>query len=118
MKQIKPNFAQFSRMTPFPDTELYSLALQKGIVSHDYWLEFAKNPSAPVSPQFWTENFTQDQLADLADYATQKFYIRPYYVISSILKLRSPHDLLRKARIGFSMLMRGKSYKSFKLKMT
>jgi anaerobic magnesium-protoporphyrin IX monomethyl ester cyclase len=117
-KKINPSFVQFSRMTPFPDTVLYTEALEKGVVSHDYWLEYAKDPSAPVSPQFWTENFTQDELADLADYATQKFYIRPYYILSSILKLRSFNDLFRKARIGFSMMMRGKSYNPFKLKMS
>lgn len=117
-KQIKPTFAQFSRMTPFPATKLYEMALEQNIISHDYWQEYALNPAKPVEPQFWTEHFTQEQLSDMADYATKNFYIRPVYMIRSALRLRSFSDFKRKIKVGFSLIRANSFHKSIKLKMT
>lgn len=117
-KKLNPTFAQFSRMTPFPATELYSTGLQRGIITYDYWQEFAKDPAKSVQPQFWTEYFTQDQLADMADYATKKFYLRLGYAMRTVWRLRSWSDLKRKARSGLTLLKAKLPRKPFKLKMT
>ena len=116
--ELNPTFAQFSRMTPFPATKLYETGLERGIITYDYWKEFAKNPTNSVQPQFWTEHFTQDELADLADYAIRKFYLRTSYVINSIMQLRNYSDLKRKAKSGLAMLRAKLPRKPFKLKMT
>lgn len=117
-RELKPSFAQFSRMTPFPATKLYDIAIERKIISHDYWREYAENPYVPIQPQFWTENFNQEQLADLADYATHKFYFSPGYMLRSVIKVNSYQDLKRKLKTGISLLRSTSSYKSEKLKMT
>ena len=115
--EINPTFAQFSRMTPFPATKLYDMGIEKKIISHDYWKEFAEDPTKPVSPQFWTEHFTQDELTELADYATQKFYVRPGYIFRTFMKLRTLDDFLQKFKTGVALIYSGKTYTKFKLKM-
>lgn len=116
--RIKPNYVQYSRMTPMPDTVLYREGLERKILTHDYWLEFAKNPKESVTPQFWTENFSEEELVDLADYATQRFYLRPSYVFRSLFEVKTPKDFLRKASAGLNMVKGNVSKNSFKLKMT
>ena len=114
-KELKPSFAQFSRMTPFPDTPLYRTALEKNIIPFDYWREYAKNPYTPVQPYFWTEHFSQQELADLADYATRRFYVCPSYILRSLAKMRKMSDFRRKAKTGkqliFSRFHAGKKLK-------
>ena len=117
-KELKPSYAQFSRMTPFPATKLYEMALERKIISHDYWREYAENPYVRIQPQFWTEHFNQQQLADLADYATHKFYFSPGYIFRSVTKVNSYNDLKRKLKTGLSLLRSTSSYKSVKLKMS
>ena len=84
VKRIKPDYVQFSRMTPMPATKLYEEGLKNGILSHDYWLEFAKDPRKTIHPQLWTEYFTEEELMGLADYATMSFYVRPSYILKSM----------------------------------
>ncbi|CAD7848702.1 MAG: Radical SAM domain protein [Olavius algarvensis Delta 4 endosymbiont] len=115
--RIKPDYVQYSRMTPMPDTILYREGLKRKILSHDYWLEFAKDPTKPVSPQFWTENFSKEELVDLADYATQRFYLRPSYVLKSLFEVKNPKEFLRKANVGLNMVKGNISKKAFRLKM-
>lgn len=117
-RELKPSFAQFSRMTPFPATKLYEIAIERKIISHDYWREYAENPYACIQPQFWTEHFSQEQLADLADYATHKFYFNPGYMLRAITKVNNYKDLKRKLKTGISLIRSTSSYKSIKLKMT
>jgi len=117
-RELKPSYAQFSRMTPFPATKLYDMAIERKIISYDYWKEYAKNPYVRIQPQFWTEHFTQEQLADLADYATHKFYFSPGYMLRSVTRVNSYRDLRRKLKTGLSLLRSTSSYKSAKIKMT
>lgn len=117
-RELKPSFAQFSRMTPFPATKLYEMAIERRIISHDYWKEYATNPYVPIQPQFWTEYFSHEQLAALADYATYKFYFSPNYLFRSVIKVSNYKDMKRKLKTGISLLRSVSSYKTVKLKMT
>ena len=117
-KRLNPSFAQFSRMTPFPATKLYQMALDSHIIENDYWKEYAKNPYQSIAPRFWTEHFPQDRLAELADKATRQFYVRPSYIFRSLTKIRGLQDLRRKARTGMNLIFSNLSYTKQKLKMT
>jgi anaerobic magnesium-protoporphyrin IX monomethyl ester cyclase len=103
-KKIKPDYAHFSITTPFPATDLYRMGLEKGILPHDYWREFAKNPTKDFVPLFWEENLDREELIALLKYAYRSFYFRPAYILERIAKIRSWKELKTKTRIGFNLL--------------
>lgn len=104
VKRIKPDYVQFSRMTPMPSTKLYEEGLKNGVLTHDYWLEFAKDPQKPIHPQLWTENFSEEELLDLTDHATMRFYLRPSYFLKSIAEIKTTKDFMQKAKVGINMV--------------
>ncbi|MAG08656.1 B12-binding domain-containing radical SAM protein [Candidatus Woesearchaeota archaeon] len=102
-KQLKPDFVSFSVTTPFPETELYKMALEKGIIKTDVWKEFAENPSKDFRAPLWTENLTRDELMELLMYAYKNFYTRPGYIIKKLMNVRSIPELKRKVKAGLRM---------------
>ena len=102
-KQLKPDFVHFSITTPFPSTGLYRLGLEKGILSHDYWKEFAKSPSRDFQPELWEEKLTREELIQLLRYAYKKFYMRPTYITKSLFKINSFEEFKKKAKAGLRL---------------
>ncbi len=103
-KELDPDFVHFSVLTPFPATAIYYKALEEGRFDHDYWAEFAKNPTADFKPQLWEEHMKRDELIDLLKYAYKSFYLRPKMVMKNMAYTHSPVDFFRKARAGLRML--------------
>lgn len=102
-KEINPDYAQFLVTTPFPATELYRLGMEKGILKGDYWREFSRNPQKDFTPQWWTENFTHQELEHLQKKAHLSFYYRPRYVWKQLKKVKSLKEFLRKAKAAFRL---------------
>lgn len=103
-KKLKPDFAHFTITTPYPATDLYRLGLEKGILPNDYWLEFAKNPTADFKPMIWVENLSREELIKLLKKAYRSFYFRPFYIALRILKLSSFREFKAKVKAGLSLL--------------
>jgi len=103
-RTIDPDYVHYSITTPYPRTELYRQALEKGVIEKDYWREFAKNPSEDFKIRYWEENFTAEELESLIDKAYRSFYLRPGYLLKSMGKLGSLGELKRKAKAGLSLL--------------
>jgi anaerobic magnesium-protoporphyrin IX monomethyl ester cyclase len=102
--EIDPDYVQFSVATPFPATDLYYLALARGIYTSDYWKEFAENPLPGFKPRVWEENLNRKILDDLLKYAHRKFYFRPKYIFRKICEVRSIREFKKKARAGIRLL--------------
>lgn len=105
-KKLKPDFAHFSIMTPFPATDLYRLGLENGILPKDYWQEFAQNPTKDFVPMLWEENLNREELVALLKKAYRSFYFRPSYIIKRLLKLTSWHEFKTKFKAGINLLFR------------
>jgi radical SAM superfamily enzyme YgiQ (UPF0313 family) len=103
-KMLNPDFAHFSITTPYPATELYSLGLKTGIVSRDFWKEFAQNPTSDFTAPVWEENLKKEELYTLLVRAYSAFYWRPKYMIRILLNIKSFSDLIRKASAGLKLL--------------
>jgi anaerobic magnesium-protoporphyrin IX monomethyl ester cyclase len=102
-KELDPDFAHFSVLTPFPATELYDKALAEGRFDRDYWADFARNPVTGFTPRLWEEFMSRDELIGLLKSAYKSFYFRPRIVIKNMVDTRSPADFFRKARAGLKM---------------
>lgn len=103
-KRLKPDYAQFSICTPYPKTELYFQMLKEGIVSNDYWQEFAENPTPDFKIKFWNQHFTEDSLREIQDQCHSRFYRQPTYIMKQIAKVRSWEDFSAKVRMGTKIL--------------
>jgi radical SAM superfamily enzyme YgiQ (UPF0313 family) len=92
--------------TPFPGTELYRMGLEKGIIKTDSWREFAADPRADFSPPLWEERLSREALVERMLGLYRRFYHRPGYIVKRLWRIRSPGELVRKARAGLRLLGR------------
>ena len=103
-KGLGADYVHVSVLTPFPATQIYFDGLASGQLPHDYWREFAANPTQDFVPLLWEEVLTRDELWELLQFAYRSFYGRPSYLLRQALKVRSLGELWRKARAGVKLL--------------
>lgn len=103
-KELNPDFIHFSITTPFPATDLYKQGLKQGILPNDYWREFAENPRADFSPQYWEENLSKEELFALLTQAYRSFYFRPKYIGKKLLKITSWQNFRQNASAALRLL--------------
>jgi anaerobic magnesium-protoporphyrin IX monomethyl ester cyclase len=103
-KRLDPDYATFSVTVPYAGTEIYADALAQGVIPHDYWLDFAKEPTPNfVVPYFWEEHLNKAQLIDIRDEATRSFYFRPKYVLKQLRQSGSIGEIRRKGAMAFGL---------------
>lgn len=103
-KELNPTFAQFSVLTPYPNTEIYNNGLSRGIWMDDFWRKFAERPNPGFRPGIWEENLSREAIYSLTKMAYKKFYLRPNYILQSILRLKSLAELERKFFEGLKIM--------------
>ena len=96
------DYAQFSKVTPMPATELYTLLLKEH--GRDYWREHILNGTDEPIPR---------PLCDMSDADIQywtrmaylRFYYRPQYIARSLMRLKSVDELSRSVKTAWQMLI-------------
>ncbi|MEM4398127.1 MAG: hypothetical protein QW757_05915, partial [Candidatus Woesearchaeota archaeon] len=63
-------------------------ALKDRIIKNDYWYEYVKKPTTLKSDYWWLQD-NKDTLIKLNYLAFRKFYLRPSYIIKSIIRKQS-----------------------------
>jgi anaerobic magnesium-protoporphyrin IX monomethyl ester cyclase len=104
-KKLAPDFVHITIVTPFPGTQLYRMGLEQGILTHDFWREFAAHPTPDFRPEYWEEDLPREELQELVNHAYKSFYGRPDYVVKRLLQVRSAGELMRKAHAGLKVLL-------------
>ena len=104
IQSLPMDYAHISVFTPYPGTRIYLEALETGFYERDYWKEFAENPSPEFSPRYWNQYFSDKELLVLLKKSYARFYSRPSYLVSRLLKTRSLDELSRKMILGFKLL--------------
>ena len=104
-RTLRADYAQFSILTPYPKTALYERMLKDGIVSHDYWQEFAEDPREGFKVRFWNKDFSEEQLRELQDECMRRFYGRRDYIVQELRRIRSFREFAVKARVGARVLV-------------
>lgn len=98
LKKLHPDYVQFSICSPYPGTPLYELGLERGLIPHDVWLEFARNPMKEFKSPIWTQNFTEEELVKITAEAYKAFYIQPAFIMKQLLNIRSLKQFKTMAR--------------------
>jgi anaerobic magnesium-protoporphyrin IX monomethyl ester cyclase len=104
IRELNPDFVHVTVLTPFPGTQVYREALQRGIIPRDVWREFSERPSADFEAPHWGENFTKEELLRMLTEGYKSFYLRPSYIGRRLWRLRSWTEFKKKARAGLSVL--------------
>ena len=97
-RELDGDFVEFHLSLPFPGTELYRIAREKGLIEgeltgHDF--------ARPVTR---TDHLTAQQLLELRRKAISRFYLRPSYILRTLRKTRSPRILFNYLRYGKGLL--------------
>jgi len=100
---LNPDYAQFSITTPYPATELYTMGFKSGLITQDYWREFAANPTSDFKTPVWEENLKKEELVKLLNLAYKKFYTRPNYILKQMFSISSIGEFKRKAKAGLKV---------------
>ncbi len=104
--ELNSDYAEFSITIPYAGTEMYTDALRDGIISHDYWLAYAKKPEANFIPPELIETAADiDTLIEIQKSAVRAFYFRPKYLIREAIKFGSFIGFLRKIRMGTRLML-------------
>ncbi|WP_170294922.1 B12-binding domain-containing radical SAM protein [Roseospira navarrensis] len=113
-RSLNPTYAHFTIFCPYPGTQIYAQALEKGILKSDVWRDFVRNPAPDFELPVWEENFTRDELRKHLVMMYKSFYMRPGYVLRSMTRIRSSAELMRKARAGLSVFTMTPNQKLYK----
>lgn len=105
-KKIQPDYCHFAILVPFPATPVYTEGLSCGVLSGDYWREFAKVPALEFKPELWVENVSRADMESLLLKAYKEFYMRFSYVVKMMLEIRSLGEFKRKLQSGLCLLSR------------
>lgn len=101
---LDSDYAEFSITIPYPGTRAYAEALEKGVISRDFWLEFTRNPTPAFAiPQVIENLIPREQLMELRNSAIRRYYFRPSYLFRELKKVRSWHELRRKLGMGLGL---------------
>ncbi|KPK85325.1 MAG: hypothetical protein AMJ81_03780 [Phycisphaerae bacterium SM23_33] len=101
-RQIKADFAQFSVLSPLPGTPLYEQAVAKG-----WYREIPAHNVADkdrLRPVVISENWDEQKLISIVHAAHRQFYLRPGYIIRSLLRVRSLRELGRLVKLGLGVV--------------
>lgn len=99
-RKLNPDYLHIAILTPFPATELYAKGLDSGVLPDDYWKTYAENPTPGFVPKYWNENFDDEELVEMLRDFYRKFYMRPQYLLKSLLGIKSLGDLKTKISTG------------------
>lgn len=97
-RRLKADYAQFTILTPFPATKLYTDWLAKH--DTDIWEDFATNPKRDFTPPFWDEYFTLSELRDMLSKIYKAYYLQPRVLFNKIKNIRSFTQLKRCIQAG------------------
>ena len=100
-KKLYSDYAEFSITIPYAGTEMYDQALADGIITSDYWEEYARNPVPDfLPPQLIETHATLDQLRTIQKQAVRAFYFQPRFILRELRNVGTFPEFVRKARMG------------------
>jgi len=99
---IEPDYALFHIATPFPGTDLYRLAREKGWLLTDDWDRYEEDGDGVMR----TESLDPEDLRRAQKAAFRRFYLRPSRLRRELGSIRSPRDLKAKFIAGLQTLRR------------
>ncbi len=99
--ELDLDYAQFSKVTPMPATEMYTLLLKEQ--GRDYWREHIEAGIDEPIPRPLC-NMSDKEIQRWTRLAYLRFYYRPSQIAKSLKRIKSPEELYRSVRTAVQML--------------
>jgi hypothetical protein len=96
------DYAQFTILTPFPDTEIYEYYLHNDL--ENYWSEYTLDPSKERAIELIGTDVTRAEVSDFVHKAYRRFYFRPRIIRSRLGAMNSLEDLKNAVSAAFGIL--------------
>jgi len=104
-KEIKSDFTTFFFCTPFPGTEVYKLAEEKGWLKDSGNFSDKWNVRTGVYPVMSNDNITKEELIKIKSKMQNTFFIRNYvYSMNIKFTIRLMYQLLKQPKLIFKTL--------------
>jgi anaerobic magnesium-protoporphyrin IX monomethyl ester cyclase len=101
-KELKPEYAQFSILSPYKGTGLYEEAVARGWYREvDANNPFDKDQKRPV---ILSENWSEEGLREILKEAHRRFYFRGGYILSRLRGVRSLQGIRSLGGVGWGLL--------------
>jgi len=100
--ELPLDYAQFTVIVPFPDTEIYEYYMANGL--EDYWAEYTLDPSKERLIELIGTEITRDDASRYLSLAYRRFYYRPRVIWHRARSVRSFGELRRLARGAWAIL--------------
>jgi len=98
--KLNPDFLEVFYPYPFEGTELHAILIREGLLEEGIYPE--DSYSRPAYPGL---NFSVEQLAHLRRKLLRRFYLRPGYILKTLMNARSPKVLFNYFRYGTRQLV-------------
>ncbi len=86
-KQLDTLYAQFNIIVPYPGTDVYKYAEEKGLLRNKDWNNYVSlTAMTDLDPPFITPGLTREELLSLQKLAYNSFYFRPLTMIRHLKK--------------------------------
>ena len=95
------DYAQYSKVTPMPGTELYRMMLDE--VGRDYWREIVLDASKDTYIPRPRTDLTEQQIQQMTQQAYLRFYYRPSYMMRALKRVKSWQELKRSVGTALQM---------------
>ena len=99
--ELDSDFVSFYTATPLPGTRFCKYALEKSLLDEKSSFE-----GAYFEPVVNTHFLTKERILELHKQAIKRFYLRPMFILRSILNIRSIAELKNYAKAGLGILLR------------
>jgi len=94
-QELDPDFLEIFYPYPFPGTPLYEQAVRDGLLERDTIPVDAY--SQPAIPGMY---LTREQLGSIRRSALRRIYLRPRYILRTLMSVRSPKELYNYLKYG------------------
>jgi len=99
--ELDSDFVSFYTATPLPGTRFCKYALEKSLLDEKSSFE-----GAYFEPVVNTHFLTKERILELHKQAIKRFYLRPMFILRSILNIRSIAELKNYVKAGLGILLR------------
>jgi anaerobic magnesium-protoporphyrin IX monomethyl ester cyclase len=103
IKDIRPNHLHCSICTPMPRTHLYGRLMEDGVITRDYWLDFAVKPDPSFKTPFASQLYSAEELRHIQNAIQKQFYSNPRIIFHEILKTRGLKQFIAKSKMALKM---------------
>jgi radical SAM superfamily enzyme YgiQ (UPF0313 family) len=103
--RLNPDYSQFNILSLYPHTQVHKDAMALGFAEPGKWEAFSLDPlNYKFRVEHWTQYMTEDELVKLQRESYKRFYFRPRYILRSLMKTTTTHELKSKVKGALRLL--------------